>query len=606
MRWIIEKTKERISSCDFDGHADHVEESGKKVSGVITYGVNDGVPHFSLTAVYPLFRVQQQNTTKAHLMLDVEPINFGGDFEKVEFDGNLHVYTNKNGVRIKYTFYPSTEHPVFYERIEFYNESETVAEFSFKENERIANRFCCEGFAYIEQIADKTSVNIAPGKKDVVTIGFSARYANEPVGKEKNSYEKRKSRIKQLIRNCDITTGDEVLDTLAAFCRVRVGESIFKTAKGYINSPGGKQYYVGSWTNDTSQYATPFFGFTCDKIEQNAALTAMKYYEPFMNDIYDPIPSSIIVGGRDYWNMRRDRGDAAMFLSGNCRYFLNKNEIPSERFFKMLKWCAEYTERQINDDGVVFSDTDEMEYRLSAGINLSTSSIAYGAFTVWSILLGRMGQKEESAKISRLTEKLRIAIEKYFGTNIAGYETYDYHKDLGEMRAWDCLPPYYGINDRTEQTLKAIKDRLYKKGEIYSCERKEEMWDRSGLYYFSALFRCGYAEDGYKMLKEYSEKRLLGEHVPYPIERLPEGYHLSDEGALYNRIFIDGMLKITYLDSGCEIQPSLPKNIKKLKVERIVLNGKLRDVEVDGKRITVRTYGEGTETFEDIGKMILK
>lgn len=604
MRWTIEKAKGKIVSKNFENHEDHLEESGKEVSAVIEYGVNNGFARVKATVVFPRFRIQQQNTTKAHLMWDVPFDVINGKFDKVEFDGNLHIYTENGGVVAKNSFYPSVEYPIFYERIEISNGSLQSVNYTFK-NERIANRFCCEGIACIEKIADNTETIIEPGETKVVTIAVSSRYANQERIIEKNSYLKRNRRIRQLIKNCDITTGDNVLDTLAAFCRLRVGESIFKTKKGFINSPGGKQYYVGAWANDTSQYATPFFAYTSDKTEQSAAKTAMEYYAPFMSDSFEPIPSSIIVGGRDYWNMRRDRGDAAMFLSGNCRYFLNKNEIPSEKYFNMLKWCADYTERQITSDGVVFSDTDEMEYRLSAGINLSTSAIAFGAFNAYSVLLARMGKNEESDRIKKVAGKLAEAIERYFGATVSGYETYDYHKECGEMRAWDCLPSFYGIKDRTEATLKAIEDKLYREGEVYSCERKEEMWDRSGLYFYATLFRCGYPEKGYELLRTYSERRLLGEHVPYPIERIPEGYHLSDEGALYNRIFLDGMLRISYIKEGCLIDPILPETIKKLKIERIIISGVLRDITVDEKGVTVLTYGRGKRRYNYGEKVIL-
>lgn len=42
----------------------------------------------------------------------------------------------------------------------------------------------------------------------------------------------------------------------------------------------------------------------------------------------------------------------------------------------------------------------------------------------------------------------------------------------------------------------------------------------------------------------YSQQRLLGEHVPYPIEAWPEGNqrHLSAESALYCRIVTEGIL----------------------------------------------------------------
>lgn len=604
MRWQIEKSKVKIFSRDFEGHEDHLEESGKEVSCVIKYGVSGGVAKVGLTLVFPQFRVQQQNTTKAHLMLDATADVIGDKFDKVEFDGNLHVLTETDGVKVRHSFYPSVNYPAFYERIEIFNGGNKSVNYELSGG-RLDNRFCCEGFAYIEKTVDCEKITVAPNESKVVTVTFSARYANKQAVEERNSFGKRNRRIRQLISECNITTGDEVLDTLAAFCRLRVGESIFRTNKGYINSPGGKQYYVGAWANDTSQYATPFFAYTGDKKEETAALTAMRYYAPFMNDCYEPIPSSIIVGGRDFWNMRRDRGDAAMFLSGNSRYFLNKNEIPTEEYFNMLKWCADYTEKQINADGVVFSDTDEMEYRLSAGINLSTSSIAYGAFNAYSVLLSRMGMAEESLRIKGVADKLAAAIERYFGATVSGYETYDYHKDCGEMRAWDCLPPYYGITKRTDQTFKAIEKRLYRDGEVYSCERKEEMWDRSGLYYFSALFRCGYAEKGFELLSAYSERRLLGDHVPYPIERIPEGYHLSDEGALYNRIFIDGILNVNYEVNGCVINPHLPSGVKKLKIEKILISGILRDLTVDETGVTVLTYGKGERRYNRNEKVIL-
>ena len=44
----------------------------------------------------------------------------------------------------------------------------------------------------------------------------------------------------------------------------------------------------------------------------------------------------------------------------------------------------------------------------------------------------------------------------------------------------------------------------------------------------------------------YSQQRLLGEHVPYPIEAWPEGNqrHLSAESALYCRIVTEGIFGI--------------------------------------------------------------
>ena len=47
-------------------------------------------------------------------------------------------------------------------------------------------------------------------------------------------------------------------------------------------------------------------------------------------------------------------------------------------------------------------------------------------------------------------------------------------------------------------------------------------------------------------LKRYSQRRLLGEHVPYPVEAWPEGNqrHLAAESALYCRVFTEGLFGI--------------------------------------------------------------
>ena len=47
-------------------------------------------------------------------------------------------------------------------------------------------------------------------------------------------------------------------------------------------------------------------------------------------------------------------------------------------------------------------------------------------------------------------------------------------------------------------------------------------------------------------LKRYSERRLLGEHVPYPVKAGPEGNqrHLAAESTLYCRAFTEGLFSI--------------------------------------------------------------
>ena len=51
-------------------------------------------------------------------------------------------------------------------------------------------------------------------------------------------------------------------------------------------------------------------------------MNAYRMYIPFMSDHYDPIPSSVIAEGLDFWNGAGDRGDAAMYLFGASRFVM--------------------------------------------------------------------------------------------------------------------------------------------------------------------------------------------------------------------------------------------------------------------------------------------
>lgn len=59
----------------------------------------------------------------------------------------------------------------------------------------------------------------------------------------------------------------------------------------------------------------------------------------------------------------------------------------------LIEWCLEYCHRQLNADGVVKSDSDELENRFPAGkANLCTSSLYYDAL-VSAAYLGKALKK---------------------------------------------------------------------------------------------------------------------------------------------------------------------------------------------------------------------
>ena len=63
------------------------------------------------------------------------------------------------------------------------------------------------------------------------------------------------------------------------------------------------------------------------------------------------------------------------------------------------------------------------------------------------------------------------------------------------------------------------------------------------MYCLRGAFRTGFPREGGERLLEYSRDRLLGAHVPYPVESFTLGCrHSSAESALYCRIFTEGVL----------------------------------------------------------------
>ena len=287
---------------------------------------------------------------------------------------------------------------------------------------------------------------------------------------------------------------------------------------------------------------------------------------------------SIICGGTDNFGCAGDRGDAEMYLYGLSRVLLTQGKHPNAEQKKALEWCVDYIRRNLTADGVVYSDSDELENRISSGVNLNTSSLAYGGLGYYAILLKRIG--ENTDEVLALQKTIEMGIESYFGGEVSGSHTYHYHKGCDVIRAWNCLPVYMGIMNRAKDTLKSIDEKLWVNGSCRSTEGEKILWDRSALYYIMALFRAGEQEQAWTKLKEYSETRLLGDHVPYAVEAYPEGgmRHLSAESGLYCRVFTDGLLDICFNENGYTVNGNLPEDLKAVTVKNIYLNGGFADL----------------------------
>jgi hypothetical protein len=149
----------------------------------------------------------------------------------------------------------------------------------------------------------------------------------------------------------------------------------------------------------------------------------------------------------------------------------------------------------------------------------------------------------KAAQYAERAQQIRAAIEKYFGADIEGLLTYRYCDGNTVLRAWICTPLTVGIFDRADGTLEALFSPIWTPDGLASQAGEKTFWDRAGLYALRGAFAAGETQRALSFLTYYSNRRLLGEHVPYPVEAWPEGNqrHLAAESALYCRIFTEGL-----------------------------------------------------------------
>jgi len=402
------------------------------------------------------------------------------------------------------------------------------------------------------------TIRLRPGEDFCFMVYLSAAKGNEPdpMPEGPADLQARYLRIGQL---CDsqlvVSTGIAELDAMVRFAKLRTGESIFETLSGKNFAPGGRKYYAAVWCNDQVEYAGPHFAMTGDRTAIEASWNAYQAYIPFMADNYGPIPSSVIAEGLDIWNNAGDRGDAAMYLYGASLFalYLGDRKVARE-LYGPIRWCAEYCRRRTTPEGVIGSDTDELERRIPTDgyANLSTSCLCYGGLLAAAKLADALEDPDTAAQYRHRAAHLKNAIEAYFGAELHGYRTYRYSRGFDTLRAWICLPLCVGMTDRLEGTVDAMLSQyLWTEEGMLSCEISEDnrdrtIWDRSTLYGFKAAFLAGQGDRVMEPLLRYCRKRLLCDRVPYAVEAYPEGdkRQLAAESALLVRVVTEGILGI--------------------------------------------------------------
>ena len=606
-------------------HYDHIEMSGLKVSTVLRYGVNaDGSFELNKSMIWPMLRTIPNNTHASLMrrfawnatdMVSVNGQSLSGEkVNKITLDGKMTVESTiglpRNAeAELTRIIFPAVAKPAVYEKYILRNTGSSPLTVEVPESRAVINTDPEKGvdgsYKLVSEIIGAATKQLQP-KEELVFYAAITGYKNGEA-ELKPDVEKELQERKELIagfwNNLILETPDPVVNTMFAFAKIRGAESIYDTKGGLMHGPGGESYYAAIWANDQAEYINPFFPYLGYGAGNGSALNSFKHFARFMNPEYEKIPSSIIAEGIDVWGGAGDRGDAVMVAYGASRYALARGDkAEAEELWPLIEWCLEYCHRNLNDKGVVASDSDELEGRFPAGkANLCTSSLYYDALRS-AVYLGKDLKKPFSvlSAYEKQARDLRENMENYFGAKVEGFDTYQYYEGNDVLRSWICIPLTVGIFDRKEGTINALfSPRLWTENGLLTQAGSETFWDRSPLYALRGVYACGATEKATEYLKFYSNQRLLGDHVPYAIEAWPEGSqrHLSAESGLYGRIITEGMFGIrpTGLKS-FTFTPRLPSEWNSMNLRKIKAFNTTFDIEVlreNGKQlVTVKSEGK--------------
>ena len=611
-----------LSTEDRLPHSDNIEMSGQKVSAIIHYEIDeDKKLKINRDIIFPQLRIfidsdaSKWKKYRAYLRgeyndqfapsITYHDLTFSpGSVDSVRIDGMLHFYHSPSqGLKLTRTLLPSMYERIFVEIWYLQNVSDSSMLLNIGHADFIEIQEGQLGkYTRITSCETDSKIELEAGEMYEFSIDFKAFLNDEAdiLTDYQSVLHDRIDFLNSMEGNLILETPDPVLNTLFYFSKIRASESIFDTEMGLVHSPGGGRYYTGVWANDQAEYSGPFFPYLGYETGNIAALNAYLQFKRNIPEGDGNFWSSFEMGGT-LTCCGGDRGDAAMIAYGASQFVLARGDKKiAEKLWPMIEWSIEYCERHKNEEGVIQSDSDEMEGRIPTGdANLSTSSLYYGALrNAVNVAISLKLDNKIIRLYNQRAEKLYHAIENYFGANIEGLDTYKYFKEHTYLRHWICLPLVMGIDERKDATLEALFTKLWTNNGVrveYNPELAEPnlFWDRGTLYAFRGAFKAGAANQGLEKLHEYSKTRLLGFHVPYVVEAWPEGNmaHLSAESALYCRIITEGMFGITPMSfNSFECAPSLPDDWNEMSLKNVRLFGKNFDINIirDGQDIHVK------------------
>ena len=620
-RWVLGEgltTTWQVAQDKRLPHADFIEQGGLRVGQVVSYQVSaQHALSMKRSVIWPGLRkgknglfdgvIHHYNQTEAEPTIIVDGAPLGAiTVERVLLDGTLTIHGRAGkDLLISRCAFPSPTHWTAIDRWTIRNTGRTakkitVAPLALKHQEKGPY-----GLNVMEVgCTAPASTLLAPGKDMVFAVLFNGRLENQPQEKIVLADEEaaRRAYVTTVQRDLRLETPEPELDRAFAFCKLRVAEAINATRNGMMLAPGGLAYYAAAWCNDNVEYAGPFFPYLGETNGNQASLDTYRLFQKHMTSAYEPMPPSLCAEGMVIARTGGDRGDAAMYAYGCARFCLARGDKAiAEELWPAIVWCLEYSRRQMNPQGVIASESDELEGRLPTGkANLSTSSLCYGGLRSAADLGRSLGKESEALAYDKQADALAKAIDTYFGGTVEGFNTYRYYEGNDVLRSWICLPLCMGLTDRRDGTVAALfSPRLWTADGLASQAGDLAFWDRSTLYGLRGVFQAGETTTALRYLTAYTNRRLLGDHVPYPVEAWPEGdqRHLSSESGLYCRIFTEGLfgMKPTALD-GFRCTPRLPAAWPRMALRSVRAFNRTFDVVVErspkGQLLTVTQDGK--------------
>ncbi len=593
-------------------YVNHIEMASFYTAGIISYGADkNGKLKMLRHIVYPTLRCYPNNTSGS-LDHNFKGVNISiannKGYEKVSdfvFDGILTICSKIDKLKIKRKLFPATSEKCFIERIILHNTANDNVTVKITDNGKNIitparygnNRERYQLFTYISN----NTIELGANEECIINIAYCGFRLNESLDLNFDKEESLRLDFINKLDNCMvIKTPDENINLMSRYAKIRSSESIYNTKAGLMHSPGGGNYYAALWTNDQCEYVNPLFGYLGYDIGEKQSINCYEMYRKYVyND--RAIITSIVAEGDDIWHGAKDRGDSAMYAYGLSRFLLTYGDKKlAEQFIELIDKSLEYTISQTNEDGVIASDSDELENRLESGkANLCTSTLAYDALISSAYLHEELNNTEKAEYYKNTAAQLKENILKYFSKNVEGYATFMYCKEEPKLRSWISMPMVVGIFERSKATKDALLSPKLRMAEgLLSASGDKTFWDRSTLYTLRGLFYAGYTTEALELLEKFSTARLLGEHIPYAVEAFPEGNQaqLSAESGLYLRIFTEGILGIRPTGFGkFTITPNLPKTWDTMECNSIKFAGKTIDIKVkrqkSGYLLTITNNG---------------